>query len=321
MAEATPAVAAEEDVAAGQTADQTADQAAVDLFAGHELSAVDTEDITLGWPTQLIVLAGAEGSGKTTMLAALYEHFGRGSFAGFDFAGSRSLFGFENICHANRVISGGMRPATERTIPLDEAAYYHLSLRETTGERRRRQVLLSALSGELYRWARNSREECEKLTFLNRANVIVVLVDGERLASLEQRVNASADAAGILDAFLDAKMVPSGCQVEFVFSKLDRIRAAGEPALEFLRQTQEKFEIRFRARVPQLVFRELAARPGPSSEEEELSSGLATALEIWATLQTCVIADGEQVPQPPSDAREFSKFGWRRAEESGRAKQ
>jgi hypothetical protein len=316
MAEAAPAVAAEQDA----TEDQAEGQAAVDLFAGYEMSAAETEGITLRWPTQLIILAGAEGSGKTTMLAALYEHLGRGSFAGFDFAGSRSLLGFEKICHANRVVSGGTRPTTERTIPSDEAGYYHLALRETTGERRRRQVLLSALSGELYRWARNSREECEKLTFLNRANAIVVLVDGEKLASLEQRVNAHADAAGILDAFLDAKMVPSGCHVEFVFSKLDRIRAAGDSALAFLKQTQEKLERKFRPRVPQLVFRELAARPGPSSEEEELSNGLASAFATWAVPQACANLDGGRGPQPPSDAREFSKFGWRRAEEARRAK-
>ncbi len=316
MAEAAPAIAAGEDAAA----DQADGQVTLDLFGGYEMSAAETEDITLRWPAQLIVLAGAEGSGKTTMLAALYEHFGRGSFAGFDFAGSRSLLGFEKICHANRVVSGGTRPTTERTIPSDEAAYYHFALRESAGDRQRRHVLLSALSGELYRWARNSREECEKLTFLHRANAIVVLVDGEKLASLDQRVNAHADAAGILDAFLDAKMVPFGCHVEFVFSKLDRIRAAGDSALAFLKQTQEKLETKFRTRVPQLAFREIAARPGPSNQEEELSNALARAFATWAVLQTRVTADGGQVPQPPSDAREFGKFAWRRADVDRRAK-
>jgi len=316
MVEADPAVAADQDVAA----DEAEGQVAVELFAGYEMSAVDTEDITLRWPTQLIVFAGAEGSGKTTMLAALYEHLGRGPFAGFDFAGSRSLLALEKICHPNRVVSGGTRATTERTIPSDEAAFYHLSLRETTGERRRQQVLLSALSGELYRWARNSREECKKLIFLHRANVIVVLVDGEKLASLEQRVNAHADAAGILDAFLDAKMVASCCHVEFVFSKLDRIRAAGDSALAFLKQTQEKLETKFRARVPKLVFRELAARPGQSNEEEELSNGIAAAFATWAVLQSHATSSGARVPQPPSDAREFCKFGWRRANEDRREK-
>lgn len=310
-----PAVVAEQDAVAEFAEVQTS----VDLFTGHELSGAETEDITMRWPTQLIVLAGAEGSGKTTMLAALYEHLGRGPFAGFDFAGSRSLLGFEKICHPNRVISGGPRPTTERTIPSDEAAYYHLALRETSGARRRRQILLSALSGELYRWARNSREECEKLTFLRRANAIVVLVDGDKLASLEHRNNAHADAAGILDAFLDAKMVPAACHVEFVFSKLDRIREAGDGALGFLKQTQERLEAKFRAHVPQIAFRNVAARPGPTNDDEDLANGLASALATWASYRTPSQSDGERGPRPSSDAREFGRFGWRRSNEALRA--
>lgn len=292
----------------------------IELFTGNELSAVETEAITLRWPTQLVVFAGAEGSGKTTVLASVYEHLSRGSFAGFQFAGSRSLPGFEKICHANRIASGGTRSATERTIPAEEASYYHLALRETGACGQRRHVLLSALSGELYRWARNSREECEKLTFLHRADAIIVLVDGARLASTEQRTNAHADAAGILDSFLDAKMVAPGCRVEFVFSKLDRIREAGESALAFLKQTQEKLEATFRTRVPQLTFREIAARPAPSAASEELSDGLAAAFATWIASKPASTVEGWQAPALPSDAREFSKFGWRYFEQSRRAK-
>lgn len=317
MAEAAPVVTVEQDAAGGQPDDG---ETAVELFTGYEMTAAETEDITLRWPTQLIVFAGAEGSGKTTMLTALYEHLGRGSFAGFDFAGSRSLLGFEKICHANRIVSGGTRPTTERTIPSDEAGYYHLALRESAGVRRRRHILLSAVSGELYRWARNSREECVKLTFLHRATALIVLVDGEKLASPEQRVNAYADAAGLLDAFLDANMVPSDCQVEFVFSKLDRIRAAGDSALAFLKQTRERLETRFRPQVPRLAFRQLAARPNPSNEEEAFSTDLASAFAAWAMPQARAAIGGGRAPQPPSDAREFSKFGWRRAGESRRGK-
>lgn len=294
------------------------DADALDLFAGDELSSAETEAITLHAPTQLVVLAGAEGSGKTTMLASLYEHLCRGSFAGFDFAGSRSLLGFEKICHTNRVASGGARPTTERTIPSNEAAYYHLALREAAGDRRRRQVLLSALSGELYRWARNSREECERLTFLRRADVIAVLIDGAKLVSLEQRVNAYADAAGILDSFLDAKMIAPRCHVEFIFSKLDRIRAAGPLALAFLKQTQEKLEARFQVSVSHLGFREIAARPGPSTEEEELSRGLARAFTSWVTPLPRISADVGSLPRAETQAREISKMGWRYADRNGR---
>ncbi len=284
----------------------------LELFAGGELSTAETEGVTLRWPTHLVVFAGAEGSGKTTVLASLYERLSQGPFAGFRFAGSRSLLGFEQICHLNRLASGGARPDTPRTVATDEAAYYHLALSgmQDAGTQRRH-VLLSAVSGELFRQARNSREDCERLVFLHRADAIVVLVDGARLAAPEQRTNALADASGILESFLDAKMVSAGCRVEFVFSKIDRVVAAGSAALEFLSKTQEKLESKFRASVPGLVFRQIAARPDPLSSDEQLNDGLSDAFAAWTAVKTPTGVDAWMVSAPPSDGREFGKFGGR----------
>lgn len=111
MVEPTPAVDADETAVAGQSGEPLA----LELFAGYEMSSAETEDITLAWPTQLIVFAGAEGSGKTTMLAALYEQLGRAHSLAST-SQDRSLLGFEKICHPNRVISGEHdRPLSERS--------------------------------------------------------------------------------------------------------------------------------------------------------------------------------------------------------------
>lgn len=282
----------------------------VELYTGHELNGTETENITLQWPTQLFVLAGAEGSGKTTLVTSIYEHLCQGPIGSLQFAGSRTLLRFEQECHQNRIVSGGTRPLTERTKLTDEPFYYHLALRNGDGNHRRQHFLLSALTGELYRWARNSTEECKKLSFLRRANVILVLIDGARLANLEHRTNAVADAAGILDSFLDAEMVPPGCRVEFVFSKLDCIHRAGDTALDCLAQTQERLETRFRTKLPELSFRQLAARPEPIPGSEKLSQGLAEAFESWALSKYAAPLDNRPAP-PPVEIREFGKFGWR----------
>lgn len=47
----------------------------------------------------VVVLLGNAGSGKTTVLAALYERFGLGPLNGHWFLGSRTLHGFEKRCH------------------------------------------------------------------------------------------------------------------------------------------------------------------------------------------------------------------------------
>ena len=291
----------------------------IELFSGAALGATDAEVITLRSRTELVVFAGAEGSGKTTVLASIYEHLNQGPFSGFKFAGSRSLLGFEEICHLNRLASGGVQPDTQRTRLTDETKYYHLALRPAEPSAPRRNVLLSAMSGELFRMAKDSHEDAERLTFLRRADTIVVLVDGERLANAAQRTSAQADAADILESLLDANMVSPTCQVEIVFSKLDRITAAGQTALDFLGKTREKFDGRFRARVPHLSFRNIAARPASSSEKENSEGGLAEAFVSWTSPLPFASHDEHQAaPAPSREEREFSKFGWRYFERTRR---
>lgn len=282
----------------------------VELYAGNELNSEDADAVTLQSPAHLVLFAGAAESGKTTLLASLYERFNEGPFAGFQFAGSRSLLGFEQICYLNRLISGGTRPDTPRTIPSDEATYYHLMLRGTAPGAQRRHVLLSAISGELFRLAKNSREDCERLTFLHRANTIVVLVDGARLAVTAQRTNAQSEASSILESFFDAKMVRNNCRVEFVFSKFDRIVEAGHAAVDFLNTTEAKLKTKFGDRIAHLAFRRIAARPEVQSSKAPLNDGLAEAFTAWTT--PVALGPGA-VPQdaPPRDAREFAKYGWR----------
>ncbi|WP_434301398.1 TRAFAC clade GTPase domain-containing protein [Corallococcus exiguus] len=290
----------------------------VDLYAGTELGAADAEAVTLRSPAHLVVLAGAAESGKTTVLGSIYERLNQGPFAGFQFAGSRSLLGFEQICHLNRLASGGTRPDTPRTVPSDEAVYYHLALRGTEPGARRRHLLLSAISGELFRLAKNSREDCERLTFLHRANTIVVLVDGARLAVPAQRTNAQSEASSILDSFLDAKMVGSQCRVEFVVSKLDLVVDAGQPAVDFLNRAEEKFEARFRGRVGNLGFRRIAARPEVAPGYGTLADGLADAFVSWTTTTSGNQVDVWPLDAPPSNLREFGKYGWRHFAQSRR---
>ncbi len=286
----------------------------IELFSGGVLGPADTDAVTLRSPAQLIVLAGAEGSGKTTVLASIYERLSLGAFAGFQFAGSRSLLGFEEICHLNRLTSGNAVPDTQRTVPAEEAAYYHVAL---TREGQRRHVLLSAMSGELFRLARNSREDCVRLTFLLRANTIAILIDGGRLVVPESRENAVADAAGILSSFLDAKMLGPHTRVEFVFSKVDCIVDAGEAAENFLKKTEAKLETKFRRHVPGLVFRRIAARPDTASRSE-LEDGLAEAFISWSEPRSPAATDTRLQSAPPVHLREFSKFGWRYFEHARR---
>lgn len=158
--------------------------------------------------------------------------------------------------------------------------------------------------------AKDTREDAERLTYLRRADTIVVLVDGARLAVLEQRTNAQTEAASILESFIDAKMVGANCRVEFAFSKFDRVNAAGPAALDFISRTQEKLQVKFRDLVPSLSFRKIAARPDASLTSDALDTGLTDAFASWTSPQP-PSNENWTLPAPSVGEREFSKFGWR----------
>ena len=78
----------------------------VQLHEGDDLTISKASKITRSCVTRFITLAGAAESGKTTLLASIYECFQKGGFADYYFAGSLTLPGYEKRCHLSRIESG-----------------------------------------------------------------------------------------------------------------------------------------------------------------------------------------------------------------------
>jgi hypothetical protein len=282
----------------------------IEFYSGEMLTSSAAETITLSSRTHLVVFAGAVDSGKTTIVSSIYEELNQGPFASFQFAGSRTLLGFEQICHYNRVASGGTKPETPRTATSEEATFYHLALKDLQNGNPRRHVLISAMAGELYRMATDSRDDAARLKYMRRADTLVILIDGGRLSALDQRVNAQAEAGNLLESLIDAQVISPDCKIEFVFSKLDLINAKGQEALDFVSKTEAKFRSRFQRLGWNPGFRRIAARPDPLNVASSLETGLADAFTSWVQIKD------KQLQPIPTQApeqidREFNRFGWR----------
>lgn len=282
-----------------------------ELYTGLELSSEDAGTVTRRTQAHLVVIAGAADSGKTTVLASLYERFAQGPFAQFRFAGSRTLLGFEQICHWNRLASGRTKPETPRTPNTGKTSYFHLAVRSEVPGGDQCHILLSAIAGELFNLALGSTEDCERLTFLKRADTLVILIDGARLASPATRANARTEAIQLLESFLQANMLSPRCRVEFACSKLDLVESTGQHAIDFLTATETNISKRFLPRVPHLAFRRLAARPADPAHAPE-QDGLEEAFASWIAPAPGEVGAIASEP-PPRDARELSKYGWRQA--------
>ena len=94
----------------------------LDLPHGKGLKASETAAITRRALTSVVLFAGTADCGKTTLLATLHLLFQRGPFAGYNFAGSDTLVGFEDRVSLARTASGRTTATRFSTAPAPPAS-------------------------------------------------------------------------------------------------------------------------------------------------------------------------------------------------------
>ena len=268
MSEETAAAAPEETPAPPVVTTAAADVHVLSRFS--ELDALTARTITASAQTRLIVIAGMNGSGKTTLVASIYERFLRGTqFAGYAFAGSETLIGFEQRCHLARVASGLTRPQTERTRVSERMALLHWRVTSADGRGGRRDLLFTDIFGEAFQEAKDSTAACRRMTFLPRADRVVVLIDGKQLIDDAARLPAVACVDDFLRRAIDCGMLGKRSNIDIATAKWDDVlrlpeprRASVEP---YLSDVEARIREDFGGSMGSLRTARLAARPAPPS--------------------------------------------------------
>jgi len=164
-------------------------------------------------------LIGPNDSGKTSLIAGLYDLFQAGPVSGVSFAGSSTLIGFENVCHLARAVSRRVNPHTERTIVGADATFFHLDLHREGEDIV--SLFIGDRSGEDYLSASDELARAEEFFELRRADCVTLLVNGEQLADGEKRHDVKAITPQIVEALVEAKSVREGCRLAIVLTKKD----------------------------------------------------------------------------------------------------
>lgn len=157
----------------------------VDTFDGVRLSDAlpldrdGADQILAMLPSRMIGVIGEHDSGKTSVIAGIYDLFQLGTVANSTFAGSSTLHGLEAICHDARVTSERNEPHSERT-KRGQVRFYHIDLRRNGVLQ---SLLIADRSGEEYEEVADLAANAAGMFELRRADVITILVDGRRLAS------------------------------------------------------------------------------------------------------------------------------------------
>lgn len=242
-------------------------QSQMSVPSGQALSAEEGNLIANAEPTRLVLLAGPVKSGKTTLLASLHEGFRKGPFGNCLFAGSKTLFGFEQICHLSRAASGLEEPDTERTKAGTDEVLLHLRIRPENGARPPLNLLLCDMTGELFEAANQSDDALLLVPFLKQASRVVVVLDGEKLMKSDVRQRVRQEAFTLLRGCIQLGRLHKRSIVDIVFSKQDLIRASEQRSTieQFQNAVEEEASKRFAPSVGEMRFYRVSARPNPDA--------------------------------------------------------
>jgi Double-GTPase 2 len=197
---------------------------------GEALFPAQANQIAQQRRATVVILAGSPDSGKTTLLAALYERFGLGKLAGHWFLGSRTLHGFELRCHRSvygRGPGGGSQGRTAETA----APWLHLRTARQETASVVHELLLGDFSGEHFRRLANGTVAPSAFPALRRADHICLTISGGALGDPGERAPEERELTGTLEALLaDPNGIADTAAISFVVTKWDLVHAAGDHA-------------------------------------------------------------------------------------------
>jgi len=269
------------------------------------MSVDEADEILKSNESRVISIAGPHAAGKTSLIAGLYDLFQLGRVGSVAFGQSYSLHAFEEAAHDSRAASRRESPDTARTA-RGEVRFYHLDLVDT-GSGAAPTVLLGDRAGEEYLEARNNPDSAKSFPELPRADVLTMLVDGQRLLDLGRRHNVRSEIRQTIQAFVEAGAVRPSQRLAVVLTKVDMIRKAeeGSRALTdfegIVATLRTAYGSKFAAIEPFII----AAQP--KSDGAKRGDGLDGLLASWMAEPMRYRPAAAAVQVPPAD-RYFARL-------------
>jgi hypothetical protein len=273
------------------------------LRAGTRLLAADCRVLREAEETHVISILAPKDAGKTSLIAGFYEIFLEGTADGFSFAGSDSLFSFENLCHLSRAASNRTQNDMLRTRRAEGLGFFHL--RVDHGDRRVG-LLLGDRPGETVREAAQGIGVASTLQELKSSDAIVYLIDGALLSNLETRHLPLSDAEAILETLSAAGVLNHRPSLALVLTKADVVETAGGGAQfeDIVQSLKDRFGDRF------AVVESFRTAANADSTDAALprGHGLNVLMVFLLGLKRPLASGGAACIEP---GRQYSRFGRR----------
>lgn len=244
------------------------------------LTVEEADDVVKAKVARVIAITGPFDAGKTSLIAGLYDLFNLGPVGSVAFGQSYSLHAFEEAAHDSRAASRRESPETNRT-PRGEVRFYHFELFDSsTGAAP--SVLLGDRAGEEYLETRSNTDLAKAFPELPRADVLTMLIDGQRLLDAGQRHNVRAEVRQTIQAFVEAEVVRDTQCLAVVLTKLDALRKSedgGNQAMQDFATIVQRLRLTFGAKFAAIESFAVAAQP--KSDGAKQGEGLGQLLAYW----------------------------------------
>jgi hypothetical protein len=259
------------------------------VWLGTSASEADVGTLSARQISRVVFIAGMPNTGKTTLLASLYDAFLRGPVDPVQFAGSRTLPRLEAISFYARIESERESAATKRTNFKDEVEFVHLDLARRSGGDRFH-LFLTDISGEAFEHVRDSVQYARRFSIVRYADFLCLMVDAAVLSNLEKRQGAAHDADLILDSFMQEGLISQSTSVQVVVSRTDLIPLSDEARTRaFIRSVVDSLLTRIQGVCARAGMFMIAARPSHGKPV-----GLQELFDSWFAEQS---AERARLPQ------------------------
>lgn len=193
----------------------------VQLSSGANLEIHEASTLLKSTFAPIIAFLGPVDAGKTSLIAEVYDAFQFGSYKTLKFAGSTSLVAFEEVCHLVRAASKGNTPSVNRTPIAVDPIFYHLCI--ANDNEKLSHLLFADRSGETYEQLKNEPGSTMSFLELKRANIINILVDGDRLCNPTKRAGVISQCAQTVQALVLSEAMECCDHINLVLTKLDLV--------------------------------------------------------------------------------------------------
>ena len=251
----------------------------VRLPHSQSLSVSEATRILRHGPSSVISLVGPQDSGKTSLIAGMYDLLQRGTVGGYAFAGSSTMHAFERACHDSRRDSQRDVAHMERT-EGGQVLFFHLDLVGDSAEKRA--ALLGNRAGEEYMDVQNGPDLAKGYPELKRSDILTILVDGAKLLDAGERHQVRAEVRLTLRAFVEVGVATASQRLAVVLTKLDAVRkseAQTASALRYFETLLDNLRTEFSGHFADVQAFIVAA--SPKTTDADRGEGMAALLAYW----------------------------------------